>query len=132
MPLAIALRPGEKVIINGAVISLDDRKGLFLYNHAHVLREREILRDDQAVTLPERLYLSIQLLYLFPADEQDLLVKFRLCHSEVSVNFPAWSAALAEINRLILVHDYYRALKIAAKLREEDLPLEYAEALRPG
>ena len=67
MPLKFTLKPGEKVIINGAVIGRGEEPGSFyLFNKVKFLRGREVMREDQADTLEKKLYLIIQLIYLFP------------------------------------------------------------------
>ena len=45
MPLKLSLKPGEKFVLNGAVVQNGDRRGvLVLQNKASVLREKDILQ----------------------------------------------------------------------------------------
>lgn len=54
MPLKISLKPGEKFVLNGAVIENGDRRSvLVLQNKASVLREKDIMHEEQ-VTTPAR------------------------------------------------------------------------------
>jgi len=49
MPLKLSLKPGEKFVLNGAVVQNGDRRGvLVLQNKASVLREKDIMQLDEA------------------------------------------------------------------------------------
>ena len=51
MPLKLTLTRGEKFIVNGAVVrSDDDSIGLAFENQAHILRHKDILTAESAVT----------------------------------------------------------------------------------
>jgi flagellar protein FlbT len=77
VPLKFSLRPGEKVIVNGAVIGRGEEPGTFyLYNKANFLRGREVMKEEHADTNEKKLYLAIQLLYLFPEDTAETSTKF--------------------------------------------------------
>ena len=68
MPLKLSLRPGEKFVVNGAVVQNGDRRAaLVLQNKASVLREKDIMQQEEADTPAKRIYFPIMLMYL---DEQ--------------------------------------------------------------
>lgn len=117
MPLKFTLRPGEKVIVNGAVIGRGEEPGSFyLFNKANFLRGREVMKDEQADTLIKKLYLIIQLIYLFPENAPENLVKFETILAEnIRTNSDSLEK-LTEVARLVHMGDYYRALKATAKL----------------
>lgn len=70
MPLKLSLKPGEAVIVNGAVLRNGDRRGtMLLANQARVLREKDILRPEQVETPSERAYFAIMQLYLMGEHE---------------------------------------------------------------
>ena len=65
MPLKLSLRPGEKFVVNGAVVQNGDRRAaLVLQNKASVLREKDIMQPDDAETPAKRIYFPIMLMYL--------------------------------------------------------------------
>lgn len=65
MPLKLSLKPGEAVIVNGAVLRNGDRRGtMLLANQARVLREKDVLRPEDIETPQERAYFAIMQLYL--------------------------------------------------------------------
>ena len=69
MPLKLSLKPGEKFVVNGAVIQNGDRRGvLLLQNKASVLREKDIMQPHEADTPAKRIYFPVMMMYLDPSD----------------------------------------------------------------
>ena len=67
MALKITLKPHEKMILGGAVITNGAAKCEFLVeNTATILRQSSILSPDNADTPARRIYLAIQLMYVDP------------------------------------------------------------------
>ncbi len=65
MPLKLSLRPGEAVVVNGAVLRNGDRRGtLLLENQSRILREKDILLPESARSASERAYFAIMQMYL--------------------------------------------------------------------
>ena len=117
MPLKFTLKPGEKVIVNGAVIGRGEEPGSFyLFNKVKFLRGREVMREDQADTVEKKLYLIIQLIYLFPENAAENMKLFEQIWEEVAKQRPAEREKLVDVARLVQSEDYYRALKLTAKL----------------
>ena len=49
MPLKLSLKPGEKFVLNGAVLANGDKRtSLIIQNKACVLREKDIMQPDEA------------------------------------------------------------------------------------
>lgn len=117
MPLKFSLRPGEKVIVNGAVIGRGEEPGTFyLYNKANFLRGREVMKEESANTIEKKLYLIIQLMYLFPEDLVESIKKFEAVLEQTLNERPETAADLEHVAQFVLKQDYYRALKLTAKL----------------
>lgn len=71
MSLKIDLKPGEKFIVNGAVLRAGKRRvSLMLENEAVLLRSKDIMQQEQADTPAKRIYFSIMLLYISSSDPQ--------------------------------------------------------------
>ena len=69
MPLKLSLKPGEKFVLNGAVVQNGDRRSaLLLQNKASVLREKDIMQADEATTPSRRIYFPVMMMYLDQAD----------------------------------------------------------------
>jgi len=129
VPLKLVLRPGEKMIVNGAVIGVGDHPvSLFFYNKVNFLRGREIMKEEQADTIEKKLYFIIQLIYIFPEDAKANLLKFQIIMDEVRLAFPDHATMLEEIQGLVMEGNYYRALKLCRKL----FPAEKGEAEGPA
>ena len=69
MALKLSLKPDEKLVINGAVIANADRRAtLIVHNKASILREKDILQEQDVDTPAKRIYFPIMLMYM---DETD-------------------------------------------------------------
>ena len=65
MSLKLTLKPGEKIIINGAVVQNGAAKtALTVENTAVILRQKDILQEDAANSPAKRIYFAIQMSYL--------------------------------------------------------------------
>jgi flagellar protein FlbT len=119
MPLKLSLRPGERFVVNGAVVQNGDRRAsLILQNKASVLREKDIMQIEDATSPARRIYLPVMLLYLDQGDEKDLYAAFSLRLSEFSgvVRNPDILAECVSISREVMAGDYYKALLRCRKL----------------
>ena len=65
MPLKLSLKPGEKFVLNGAVVQNGDRRTtLVLQNKASVLREKDIMQADEVTSPARRVYFPVMMMYL--------------------------------------------------------------------
>lgn len=84
MPLKLSLKPGETFIVNGAVVRNGDRRGvLLLENQARVLREKDIMHADEAVTPASRCYFTVMQMYLTGKAEGRLYDQFARALAEL-------------------------------------------------
>lgn len=108
MPLKVVLKPGETLVVNGAVIGSGDRTAtIFLHNEAQFLRGREMLRAEEAVGPERRLYHAIQLAYLGQGSEDAVhaaLAQLRNARPEAQED-------LAAIAELLSLRRHYQALR---------------------
>jgi flagellar protein FlbT len=121
----IALKADEKIVINGVVFYARPRgKGvdLFLLNQAKVLRAREILKEEECDTVLKRLYFAVQIMYLFPEDDQQAREGFAMLAEVARRAHPELAPAIDEISEKInRGGQLYLALKQCRNLiREED------------
>lgn len=81
MSLRISLRDGEKMIVNGAIFRASGRTDLLIENPAAVLRGRDIMAPNEAVTPAQKLYFACMMAYIHPdglaAHQQDILTALR-------------------------------------------------------
>lgn len=132
MPLKLVLRPGEKLIVNGAVIGIGDHPvSLFFYNKVNFLRGREILKEENCDTIEKRLYFVIQLIYIFPEDAATNMVHFAAILEEARAQHPDKEALFDEVQALVRDGNNYRALKLCRKLFDIKETMEAPPAPKP-
>ena len=126
MPLKLSLKPGEKFVLNGAVVQNGDRRGvLILQNKASVLREKDILQPEDANTPAKRVYFPVMMMYLDETAAGKVYDEFALRLSEFmgASRNPAVLADCVAASRHVMAREYYKALMAARKL------VEYEEGL---
>lgn len=127
LPLKLSLKPGEKFVLNGAVVQNGDRRGvLILQNKASVLREKDILQPENANTPARRIYLPVMMMYLDPSEASKYYDEFvqKLSDFMGAIQNPQVLAECVTISRCCMQRDYYKALLGCRKLIEyEDVRL---------
>lgn len=127
LPLKLSLKPGEKFVLNGAVVQNGDRRGvLILQNKASVLREKDILQPENANTPARRIYLPVMMMYLDPSEASKYYDEFvqKLSDFMGAIRNPQILAECVTISRCCMQRDYYKALLGCRKLIEyEDVRL---------
>lgn len=121
MALKLTLKPGERVAINGAVIVNGDRRSAFVVeNQARVLRERDIVKPENADTPAKRIYLPIMLMYLEPAEERRLFPEFeqRLTEFAGAISDAGALKTCAAIAAHVANGEHYKAMTLCRSLVE--------------
>ena len=121
MPLKLSLKPGEKFVLNGAVLANGDKRtSLVLQNKACILREKDIMQPDGATTPARRIYFPIMMMYLAPEDTESYYNDFALRMTEFmgAIRNRAALATCVEISRDVMGGTYYKALMACKKLFE--------------
>jgi flagellar protein FlbT len=113
MPLKLSLKPGEKFVLNGAVLANGDKRtSLIIQNKACILRERDIMQAEEANTPAKRIYFPIMMMYLEP-DEADVYYgQFALRMTEFmdAIRDRKALTTCVEISRDVMSGAYYKAL----------------------
>jgi flagellar protein FlbT len=119
MALKIILKPNEKMILGGAVISGGANKCEFLIeNEVAILRQNSIMTAEAADSPAKSIYLAIQLMYV---DAKKIVAHQKLYWQLVKEFIDAAPSSIGlvdHINELIYTEKYYDALKLAKKLIE--------------
>lgn len=124
MPLRLDLKPHEKLFVGGAVLVNGDSRSTFsVLNDVPILREKDIITDAEANTPCKRIYLSIQLMYMEPANLAQYHQLFWSLVKEVIAAAPSTAGLIAAISEDVLGGRYYQALKHAAGLIEYEKEL---------
>ena len=119
MPLKLSLKPSEKFVLNGAVLTNGDKRtSLVIQNKACVLREKDIMQPEDANTPARRIYFPIMMMYLDPDGSEEHYNDFALRMTEFMgaiSNRDALTACI-EISRDVMSGAYYKALMACKKL----------------
>lgn len=124
MPLTINLKPHERLIVNGVVIENSGPAAkILIHNNAALLRERDIVTEEQANTPARRIYFAVQCQYLFPGKSEIFLPIIEKFLAEFEEAAPSTATLTAEIRREVVEGQFYKALKSAKQLivREQEI-----------
>lgn len=123
MALIIDLKPGEKILVGEAVITNDSqRTRLHIAGNAPILREKDVMHEEDADTPSKIVYFLIQCMYISPKPDQ-YFEKYFAHIREIQAAAPTTTLFFASINEKILAGHYYQAMKDARELikYEDDL-----------
>ena len=121
MPLKVVLKPGETLVVNGAVIGSGDRTAtIFLHNEAQFLRGRDMLCAEEAVGPERTLYHAIQRAYLGEGTESEVHAAL----AELRRARPDALEDICAIAELLSLRRHYQALRRCRALfpRSESRP----------
>ncbi len=119
------------MIVGGAVIANGNIKNtdLIIENNVPILRQKDILSEQEATSPCSRIYFLIQLMYI---DEENIATHQQTYWElvrELLDAVPRLTGHIDQINENILSGNCYRALKLASELIDyEQEILEYVHA----
>ncbi len=117
MPLKIILKPGERMMIDGAVICNGANRSEFtVENRVPLLRQKDILTQENADTVCRRIYFTIQLMYIGKNDAVALHGAYWKLVQPLVEAVPSTVSLVDRISNQILEGQYYPALKLAKEL----------------
>ncbi len=126
MALVLDLKPGEKVLIGEAVLTNDSqRTRLHIAGDAPILREKDVMKEEDADTPCKKIYFLVQCMYI-AADASVYYDKYFEMAREIQEAAPSTSLFFALINDKIIAGIYYKALKDAREL------IKYEDELMTG
>lgn len=124
MPLVLTLKPGERVILGGAVIKNGPAIAhLQIENKVTLLREKDILTEAEASSPCKKIYLVIQLMYIGDGLTTELVQLYSDLVRDVLAAAPSTNDLISQMSAYIVESSFYPALKVAKKLisYEEEL-----------
>jgi flagellar biosynthesis repressor protein FlbT len=119
LPLKLSLKPGERFVLNGAVVQNGDRRAVMvLQNKASVLREKDIMQEDEVTTPARRIYFPVMMMYLEEAAAERYYDEFvrRLTEFMGVISNPEVLADCVNISKHCMAREYYRALMACRRL----------------
>ncbi|MEM1381403.1 MAG: flagellar biosynthesis repressor FlbT [Pseudomonadota bacterium] len=112
MGLRLRLRPNERIIVNGCVLTNGDRRNtITVSSFGQVLRGKYVLQPEDAKTPIRRLYFTVQMLLISGCDDAMLrhaskLGAYVFTHMESDDE----RATLLQAIDMVHVRDFYKAL----------------------
>ena len=123
MALVIDLKPQERVIIGDALITNDqNRTRLHIEGDAPILREKDIMREEEADSPCRKIYFMVQLMYLSHEPSKLHTLYFDQIHAVQSAA-PSTATFFMKINEHIMNGYYYKAMKEAKLLIQHEQEL---------
>ncbi len=113
MPLKLSLKPGERFVLNGAVVQNGDRRcSLVLQNKASVLREKDIMQEEEVTSPARHVYFPVMMMYLDEAGADRYYEEFlkRMTEFMGVISNTAILAECVGVSRSIMLKEYYKAL----------------------
>lgn len=121
MPLKLSLKPGERFVLNGAVVQNGDRRGsLILQNKASVLREKDIMQAEDVTTPARHIYFPVMMMYLDEANADKFYDEFvrRVTEFMSVVKNPDVLAECVSASKHVMAREFYKALMSARKIMD--------------
>lgn len=123
MALVIDLKPGEKILIGDAVITNDtQRTRLHIAGNSPILREKDVLQEEEANTPCKKVCFLIQCMYL-ARNPREYHEKYFDMVREIQNASPSSAFFFMQINEQIIAGLYYKALKLGKELVEHEREL---------
>lgn len=125
MGLRLTLKPNERVLINGCVVRNNDRRQqIIIETHADIVREADLLKENEARTPVKEVYFFIQAALLDPDKRSKLvpIIQERLgklvpvFHDEVGQH-------IFEAANFVSHADFYKAMRALRPLIEYEARL---------
>ena len=138
MSLKLHLKPGEKIIIGGAVVRCGSRPVEFMVeNNVPILRQKDIMTESAATSPARRVYFLLQLIYIDNVSggsiDSNCLAAYTELEQEIVTFVPSTRKFFDQINVDISAGRLYQALKSAHLLVEyEQQLLAHAGGASPG
>lgn len=111
MALVIDLKPGEKILIGTAVITNDkQRTRIHIAGEAPILREKDVLQEEECDTPCKKIYFLIQCMYL-ARNPREYHGKYFALLKDIMQAAPSTAPIFLSINEQIVKGHYYKALK---------------------
>lgn len=121
----VALKPGEKIFVNGAVIRVDRKTSLEFMNDVQFLLQNHVLQPEDALTPLKQLYFIVQIILMTPqeADEARALFRTTLPVLLDTIEDAEISATLKDVDRMVSEGSPFEALRAIRGLfkREKEI-----------
>ena len=123
MSLKFRIPAGEKIIVNGAVITNTSTKAMHfsLENDASIMRERDIMLPDQITTPVHNVYMQVQMMYIEPQNHAAHYKSFQDAAQMafISTDESTLREIIFEVVGMVGEKNFYGGLKLLQKIIKE-------------
>lgn len=118
--MRFSLKAGERIFINGAVLTVSQKVTLSLLNDARFLLESHVLQLAEATTPMRQLYFVVQSLLINPQEEEQGMIAFHKVYDPLLIVTAdeATKAQLKSVEDLVVRRRTFEALKVIRGLFE--------------
>jgi flagellar biosynthesis repressor protein FlbT len=120
--MRFSLKAGERIFINGAVLTVSQKVTLSLLNEARFLLESHVLQVAEATTPMRQLYFVAQSILINPQDADKVMGAFRKLHDSLmllTTDEPT-KETLRRAGELVEADRIFDALKVIRTMFEPD------------
>lgn len=113
MPLKLKLGAHERIVVNGAVlVNGAYRTTILVQNFSHIMREKDVLQEEDANTPTKRLYFLVQAMLMQAPPSGSLMATYQAMHEQLTNAFIKAEnlAVLKIVDEMVSAGDYYKAL----------------------
>ena len=128
--MRFSLKAGERIFINGAVLTVSQKVTLTLLNDARFLLESHVLQLADATTPMRQLYFVVQSLLINPQEQEQGMIAFRKIYDALLTltNGDHVKAQLKSVGDFVAAGRTFEALKVIRGLFE---PIEVTSKPEP-
>ena len=135
MPLLIDFKSGDKLIINGSVLeNIGSNTKILVHNKSAILREKEVLSQEDAHTPASRVYPELQGAYILldPTEREQCLQRFEQRLNEFIAACPNAMEIALKVRDHVHNDRIYKGLKEAQNLikYESNVLAQFSEQLK--
>jgi flagellar protein FlbT len=120
--MRFSLKAGERIFINGAVLTVSQKVTLSLLNEARFLLESHVLQVAEATTPMRQLYFVAQSILINPQDADKVMGAFRKLHESLMLitDDEPTKETLRRAGELVEADRIFDALKVIRTMFEPD------------
>jgi flagellar biosynthesis repressor protein FlbT len=125
MALKIELKPFEKISLGPVatvIANSDQRTVLYILSDVPILRDKDIIEEENANTPCKKIYFLVQSMYM-ASDPKIYLDSYFALIRDIQNAAPSTTAFFVKINEMIRDGSYYKALKAARELIKHEQEL---------
>ncbi|KAF0096146.1 MAG: flagellar protein FlbT [Puniceicoccaceae bacterium 5H] len=124
MPLKIKLKPHERIILGGAVITNGRNSTEFtIDNKVTLLRSKDIMTEEMANSPSKRIYFVLQMMYIDQRRSKEQYDTYLSLVKDLLKAAPSLTDVVMDISEALLNDDFYKAMKFAHTLIDRETAL---------